>query len=234
MTVPSDGIEQTGPAPLDPTPTVSPSAPVDPGPVPAVAPPGLSEADAPPRAAARDGGWAATASQGLLLARWVAAELVAQRIEGLAMIAWIVGGLGLVCIGLSFPVDPGWPLVALGGVLVLLAVIGRLVIAVAAGIVRRLALPRRARHLRQESVAARGRLLDAVAQAGVPVSAGAALRFLRALARGRRPHAGVAGELGQLTHHLAGMAEVDRLRASLAQAAPAPSWLSRRSSGPGR
>jgi len=175
-----------------------------------------------------DGGWAATASQGLLLARWVAAELVAQRVEGLALVAWIVGAVGLAALGLSIPVDPGWPLIVLGVLLVLLAGTGRLLIAVVAAILRRLALPRRARHLRAESAAARARLRDAVAEAGVPVSVGAAVGFVRDLARGRRPHAGVAGNLRGLTHRLSGVAEIDRLRELLAEAAPAPSWTHRR------
>jgi hypothetical protein len=99
---------------------------------------------------------------------------------------------------------------------------------VVAAILRRLALPRRARHLRAESAAARARLRDAVAEAGVPVSVGAAVGFVRDLARGRRPHAGVAGNLRGLTQRLSGVAEIDRLRELLAEAASAPSWTHRR------
>lgn len=230
MSVTPDRPERDGPTPVDQAPGVSPAPLVDPGPAPDTAPAAVVAALAP-RTARPDRGWAATASQGLLLARWIAAELVAQRIEGLAVVAWVVGALGLVCLGLSLPVDPGWPLIALGVLLVVIAVAGRLVIALATALVRRLALPRRARPLRQESAAARGRLRDAVVEAGVPVSIGAAFRFLRALARGRRPHAGVAANLGELSHRLAGVAEVDRLRTSLAEAAPAPSWAAPRSSG---
>lgn len=229
MTVAPDGPERGGSNPVERGAGVSPPPLVDPGPAPEIAPPAVAAAMAP-STAAPDRGWATTASQGLLLVRWIAAELVAQRIEGLAVVAWVVGALGLVCLGLSLPVDPGWPLIALGVPLVVVAVIGRLLIALATALVRRLALPRRARHLRQESAAARGRLRDAVAEAGVPVSIGAAFRFLRALARGRHPHAGVASNLGELSHRLAGVAEVDRLRASLAQAAPAPARAAPRSS----
>jgi hypothetical protein len=149
----------------------------------------------------------------------MAAELVAQRIDGFAWIAWASGATGLALFGLSVPVDPGWPLIALGVLLVLGAVVGRLGLAVAAWVVRRLALPRRARHLRSEVAAARGRITDAVAAAGVPVSPWAALRFVVALALGRRPHAGVAGRLRDVAVRLDEIAEVHRLRRALDEAA---------------
>jgi len=173
------------------------------------------------------GGWPATASQGLLLARWIAAELVAQRVAGFALVAWIVAGLGIVALGASIPVDPGWPLVVLAVGALVIAAAGRLVIAATVFVLRRLALPRRARHLRPEAAAARARLRGGLADAGVPVSISAAARFVWALARGRRPHAGVAGNLRGLSGRLAEVAEIDRLRVLLAEAAPAPAWLTR-------
>jgi len=219
------GPPGAGPGPVDPGPAPTP-------PPPPAAPPSTGpEVGTDPTAFAPTGpdggGWAATASQGLLIARWVAAELAAQRVEGFAFVAWIAGAVGLGCLGLSLPVDPGWPLVVLGVLLVLLAVAGRLALALAAAVLRHLALPRRARHLRGEAAAARGRLRDAMADSGVPVSLGAAVRFVVALARGRRPHAGVAGNLRALAGQLDRVPEIERLRASLAAAAPAPTWLSR-------
>lgn len=213
---------------------MTPADPVDPGPRPSggapdpdPSPPGpgaqVSGARAPRLAARLDdadvGGWRSTLGQGLVLARWTAAELVAQRIDGFAWMAWAAGATGLTLFGLSAPVDPGWPLIALGVLLVLGAVVGRVGLAVAAWIVRRLALPRRARHLRGEVSAARGRLTDALTEAGLPVSPWAALRFVVALALGRKPHAGVAARLKEVALHLDEVAEVHRLRQALYEAA---------------
>ncbi|HYI62459.1 MAG TPA: hypothetical protein VEW93_11720 [Acidimicrobiales bacterium] len=203
---------------------VPPGPPPDPPDGPPPGPPdGLAAA-----ATAGDGGWAATASQGLVLARWVAAEVAAQRLEGFAVVAWIVGlaGLAVGLAGILF-----WPLVVLGVLVVLAAVAGRLALAAGAWALRRLALPRRARHLRAEAAAARGRLKEALAAAGVPVSLRAALRFVVALARGRRPQAGVATNLRALSGRLGEVAEIERLRRSLADAAPPPAWLARRPDG---
>lgn len=171
--------------------------------------------------AERDQGWAATAAQGLLLARWVAAEVAAQRVEGFAWLAWLTGGVGIVLalVGLAF-----WPLIVLGVLVVLAAVAGRLALAGAAWVLRRLALPRRARHLRTEAGAARARLTEALGAAGVPVTLRTALRFVADLARGRRPHAGVATNVKALTGRLGQVAEVERLRVLLAEAAPPPRW----------
>jgi hypothetical protein len=169
--------------------------------------------------AADVGGWRSTLGQGLVLTRWMAAELVAQRIDGFAWMAWAAGATGLTLFGLSVPVDPGWPLIALGVLFVLGAVVGRVGLAVAAWVVRRLALPRRARHLRGEVAAARGRLSDAVGAAGFPVSLWAALRFVVALALGRKPHTGVAGRLKDIAVNLDEVAEVHRLRQALYEAA---------------
>ncbi|HXH56795.1 hypothetical protein [Iamia sp.] len=255
MTVPPDpGLPPT-PSPTpggpsspsqDPAPPSSlsphPSAPspppvaVDPGPAPRApgrlpgtgpsAPPSAPVTIAP--AEADRGGWATTASQGLLLGRWVAAELAAQRVEGIAIVAWITGAIGLLCLGASIPVDPGWPLILLGVVLVLIAGSGRLALALAAAVLRRLALPRRARHLRPEAAAARARLREAIGEAGVPVTFRAAVRFVAALARGHQPHAGVAGNVRELARRLGHITEVERLRTLLAEAAPVPPWLARR------
>lgn len=227
--------DPTPPAPVTAAPSIPPGA-VDPGPAPRApdrAPrTGASGPAAPtvtPAPSETDrGGWAATASQGLLLGRWVAAELAAQRVDGLAIVAWITGAIGLLCLGASIPVDPGWPLILLGVVLVLVAGAGRLALALAAAVLRRLALPRRARHLRPEAAAARARLREAIGQAGVPVSFGAAVRFVAALARGRQPHAGVAGNVRELSGRLAHITELERLRTLLAEAAPVPPWLARR------
>ncbi len=210
--------------PVDPGPRPADDVP-DPGPPPPPSGPGArGAAGRAPRLAGRldaadVGGWRSTLGQGLVLARWTAAELVAQRIDGFAWIAWAAGATGLALFGLSVPVDPGWPLIALGVLLVAGAVVGRLGLAIAAWIVRRLALPRRARHLRGEVSAARGRLTDAVAAAGIPVSPWAALRFVVALALGRKPHAGVAGRLKDVALHLDEVAEVHRLRQALYEAA---------------
>lgn len=227
--------DPTPPAPVTAAPSIPPGA-VDPGPAPRApdrAPrTGASGPDAPAVALAPSetdrGGWAATASQGLLLGRWVAAELAAQRVDGMAIVAWITGAIGLLCLGASIPVDPGWPLILLGVVLVLVAGAGRLALALAAAVLRRLALPRRARHLRPEAAAARARLREAIGQAGVPVSFGTAVRFVAALARGRQPHAGVAGNVRELSGRLAHITELERLRTLLAEAAPVPPWLARR------
>jgi hypothetical protein len=183
-------------------------------------PPGVPNAS---QFAEDEGGWAATASQGLLLARWVAAEVAAQRVEGFALVAWIVFGVGLAVAVVGVIVF--WPLIVLGVLAALAALVGRLALAAGAWILRRLALPRRARHLRVEARAAGARLKEALAAAGVPVSLGAALRFVAALARGRRPHAGVAGNLRELSGRLGQVAEVERLRVLLAEAAPPPRWL---------
>ncbi len=168
------------------------------------------------------GGWRATSAQGLVLARWVAAEVAAQRVDGFAWVAWVLGVLGLVAMGLSLPIDPGWPLIALGALLVLSAVAVRLALALGVAVLRRLALPRRARHLRADAAAARGRLRDVLVDSGIPVSLGHAVGFVWALVRGHRPHARVAGELGGLTGRLLDAAEVARLRARLAEAAGGP------------
>lgn len=234
----SPGQDPAPPPSLSPDPS-APSPPpvaVDPGPAPRAPgrPPGTgpsAPASAPVAIAPSEadrGGWATTASQGLLLGRWVAAELAAQRVEGIAIVAWISGAIGLLCLGASIPVHPGWPLILLGVVLVLIACIGRLALALAAAVLRRLALPRRARHLRPEAAAARARLREAISEAGVPVTFGAAVRFVAALARGRQPHAGVAGNLRELSHRLGHITEVERLRTLLAEAAPVPPWLARR------
>jgi hypothetical protein len=149
----------------------------------------------------------------------VAAELAAQRVEGFAVLAWVVGlvGVALVLVGLLF-----WPLIVLGVLAVLVAVAGRLALAAGAWVLRRLALPRRARHLRAEAAAARGRLREALAATGLPVSFRAALRFVLALARGQHPHTGVAGNLRELSGRLGQVAEIDRLRVLLAEAARRP------------
>ena len=165
------------------------------------------------------GGWRSTSAQGLLLARWVAGEVAAARVDGFAWLAWVLGALGLAAMGLSIPVDPGWPLIALGALLVLVAVAVRLGLLLAVVVLRRLALPRRARHLRADAAAARGRLGDVLADAGVPVSLGEALGFTWALARGRRPHARALGDLGGLTRRLLEAAEIAHLRSRLAEAA---------------
>lgn len=214
-------------------------SPVDPGPRPpaqgdrppvARSEPGpIAPGAAVSRARSADvGGWRSTLNQGLVLSRWTAGEVVAQRIEGFAWIAWVSGAIGLGLFALSLPVDPGWPLITLGVVMVLGGVLGRLTLALAAGLVRRLALPRKARHLRSELAAARGRVTDAVADAGIPVTVGAALRFVVALALGRKPHQGVATKLKDLALHLDEVAEVHRFRQALDQAV-APS---RGSTGP--
>ncbi|MGI8937990.1 MAG: hypothetical protein ACR2JF_07240 [Iamia sp.] len=171
------------------------------------------------------GGWRSTSAQGLMLARWVAAEVAAQRVLGLAWVAWLLGLVALAAVALSLPVDPGWPLVGLGVVLLVVAIGFRLVLAVLAAVLRRLALPRRARHLRADAAAARVRLRQELAASGVPVSLGHAAAFVWALARGRRPHARVVGDLRGLSTRLVAAAEVAHLRARLAEAvtpAPAP------------
>ena len=104
------------------------------------------------------GGWRATSAQGLLLARWTAGELAAQWVTGLARWAWLVAGLAVVVAAVSLPVDPDWPFVTLGVLLLLGAAAFRLTLALASWLLRRLALPRRARHLRAESAAARHRV----------------------------------------------------------------------------
>ncbi len=173
------------------------------------------------------GGWWSTSVQGLVLARWVAAEVAAQRILRLAWVAWILGLVALVAVGFSLPADPGWPLVVVAVVLALVAIGFRLVLALAAAVLRRLALPRRARHLRADAAAARQRVRLELAASGVPVSLGHAAGFVWALARGRRPHARVAGDLRGLSTRLVAAAEVAHLRGRLAEAvAPEPSPVS--------
>lgn len=164
------------------------------------------------------GGWRSTSAQGLVLARWVAAEVAAQRVLGLAWVAWVVAAVALVAAGLSIPADPGWPLVALTVLLLLGAVGFRLGLAVAVFVLRRLALPRRARHLRADAVAARGRLRQELSASGVPVSLRHAAAFVWALARGRRPHARVLGDLRGLSTRLVAATEVAHLRGRLAEA----------------
>ncbi len=167
------------------------------------------------------GGWRTTSAQGLVLARWAAAEVAAQRVDGLAWVAWILGALGVAAMGLSLPVDPGWPLVVVGALLLASALALRLALALVAALLRRLALPRRARHLRADAAAARGRLREVLDESGIPVSLGHALGFVWARVRGRRPHAEVVGELRGLTGRLVSAAEVAHLRTRLAQAAGA-------------
>lgn len=203
---------------MSPTP---PDDPPTPRPVPAAQPsppgPGATAGQA-----ADGGGWRSTASQGLLLARWTAAEVAAARVTGLAWVAWACAGVGLLALLLSIPADPGWPLTVLGIVLVLIGLGVRLTLALTSAILRRLGLPRRARHLRGEAVAARHRLLTVLAETGIPVSLRHAVGFVWALARGRRPHAQVASEVGGLSGRLLEAAEVARLRARLAEAVAPP------------
>lgn len=199
-----------------------PTDPVDPGPPPP-APAGRSgdggEAGAAPGDGPGDGGWRSTAGQGLLLARWVAGEVAAQWVERFTLWPWVIGAVGVACLGLSLPVDPGWPLIVLGVVLVGGALALRLAMAAAAALLRRLSLPRRARHLRRELSDLRSRLATSLQEAGVPVSPLAAARFGWDLFRGRRPHAGVAGDLLALIARLGDVAELARLRDELAAAA---------------
>lgn len=187
---------------------------------------GTSEASAvpagEPRRGTDRGGWRSTSVQGLLLARWVAGEVAAARLDRFAWVAWALGALGLGAMALSLPVDPGWPLIALGTLLVPAAVAVRLGLLLAVVVLRRLALPRRARHLRADAAAARGRLGDVLADAGVPVSLGEALGFTWALARRRRPQARALGDLRGLTRRLLEAAEVVHLRSRLAEAAGGP------------
>lgn len=167
---------------------------------------------------ARDpGGWRATSAQGLLLARWTAGELAAQWVTGLARWSWLVAGLAVVVAAVSLPVDPDWPFVALGVLLLLGAAAFRLTLALASWILRRLALPRRARHLRAESAAARQRVRAELEQSGVPVSIRHAFGFLWALVRGRRPHAPVTEDLRGFTTRVVSAAELAHLRDRLAE-----------------
>ena len=181
----------------------------------------MSGAEVEPAAATgRDvGGWGSTAAQGLLLARWIAGELVAERINRVAWVAWVAGAIGLAIAGLALPFEPDWPFLTLAALLVLGALTGRLVLALVVGLLRRLALPRRARHLRREAKAARSRLTEALGATGVPVTVGQAAGFVWALLRHRRPHAGVLGDLRTLVTEVTSIPEVDHLRTSLAEAA---------------
>lgn len=165
------------------------------------------------------GGWRATSAQGLLLARWTAGELAAQWVSGLARWTWLVAGLAVLVAAVSIPVDPDWPFVALGVLLLLGAAAFRLTLALASAILRRLALPRRARHLRAESAAARQRVRTELEQSGVPVSIRHAVGFLWALVRGRRPHARVTEDLSGFTSRMVSAAELAHLRARLAEGA---------------
>lgn len=175
-----------------------------------------------PTSGADAGGWRATSAQGLLLARWTAGELAALWFTGLARWAWLVGGLALVVGALSIPVDPGWPLVVLGVVLLVGAGAFRLTLALVSMILRRLALPRRARHLRAEGTAARRRLRAELEHSGVPVSIRQTVGFLWALLRGRRPHAGVTEDLRGFSARLVSTAELAHLRDRLAEASGHP------------
>lgn len=201
-----------------------PTDPVDPGPPPTARPDGDGVPALPPDAGGPDdgqgdGGWRSTTGQGLLLARWAAGEVAAQWVERFTFWPWIVGAVGVACLGLSLPVDPGWPLIVVGVVLVAGALALRLAMAAAAALLRRLSLPRRARHLRRELSDLRSRLATSLQEAGVPVSPVAATRFAWDLFRGRRPHAGVARELVALTGRLGDVTELARLRDELAAAA---------------
>lgn len=211
--------------PTTPEPTPAPAAaptsdPVDPGPAPDH-PPVVAAAALGPAAPVQGdrGGWRATADQGLLLARWVAGELAAQWVEKWAFWPWVIGAVGLVSLGLSIPIDPGWPFIALGILLMGIAIGWRLTLAVVAWAIRRVALPRRARALRAEVGAARARLHDALEDTGTPISISGATRFAWDLFRGRRPHSAAARNLLGLISHLDDIAEIDRLRQVLADAA---------------
>ena len=67
-----------------------------------------------------------------------------------------------------------------------------------------------------------------MAEAGIPVTLGAALGFVVALALGRKPHEGVATKLKDLALHLDEVAEVHRFRQALDHAVAPP----RGSTGP--
>jgi len=195
---------------------------VDPGPPPEhppFAPAPLAAPSADRSRGADRGGWRSTADQGLLLARWIAGELAAQWVEKFAWWPWLVGAAGLVSLGISIPVDPGWPFIVLGIVLMGIAIGWRLTLAVVAWALRRLALPRRARPLRSEIGAARARLQEALADTGAPVTISGVMRFGWDLFRGRRPHATTARRLLGLVTHVGDLAEIDRLRRALAEAA---------------
>lgn len=209
------------------TPSPDRAGPVDPGPPPTGAPPGRATGGGPlpddtlpaGGVTSGDGGWRSTTAQGLLLARWVAGEVAAQWVERFTLWPWVIGTVGVVCLGLSLPVDPGWPLIVLGVVLVGAALVLRLAMAAVAALLRRLSLPRRARHLRRELSDLRSRLATALEEAGVPVSPVAAARFGWDLFRGRRPHSGVARDLLAVTARLGDVTELARLRDELAAAA---------------
>lgn len=169
---------------------------------------------------ARDRGWTATAGQGYILTRWVAAELAAARVEGFRLVAGGVAVLGVAIALLALVVDPDWPFLVVGAVLAVLALGAVVGLTIAAWTLRRLALPRRARHLRAELARSRALLRAAIAETGLPVSLTAAVRFVIDLARGRRPHGGVASRLAALTAQLGERTDLARLRAALAEAAP--------------
>jgi hypothetical protein len=154
----------------------------------------------------------------MLLARWVAAHVAIARIEFFWWVKWALAIAGLAAVAGTLVVEPDWPLLVLAAVLVTTAAGVAVVGWVAVRVLRRLSLSRRARPLGAELEAARERLLDEVAAAGVPVSLWAAVGFVVALARGRRPQAGVLTNLRGVAGRLDEIVDRDRLRGALGDA----------------
>ncbi len=158
----------------------------------------------------------------LVLGRWVAAQVVIARIEPVRWVAGALTAAGILLLGATFFAEPNWPWVLAGGGALGLGIGVGLAVAAAVWALRRLSVARRARPLRDELERSKGRLLAELSGAGVPVSLWQALRFVAALATGRRPQRGVASKLRAVVSDIDSVLDRDRLRAAVAAGSAGP------------
>ena len=151
----------------------------------------------------------------LVLARWVAAQIVIDRLAGYRKVAWIVAVIGLPIAAISLVLDPNWPWIGLAVVLLVLGGGAALLISIAIGLLRRLSLSRQAKPLAAILDTAKANLLAELAAAGAPVSVPTALRFVVSLARGKAPYRDVGVRLRDLVGNLDRVIDPKQLQAAL-------------------
>ena len=159
--------------------------------------------------------WKEGAQWALLLTRWIAAQVAVKRLEALRVVPVVAIGLGVLAFIGSFLLEPDWPWLIAGGLLLLFGGVVLLVVTVLIAVVRRLALARKARPLASALTAAKDDVIAEVAAAGVPVSLWTLVRFVLDAARGRAPHRGVVDRLGGVAQRLDQLVDTRALRATL-------------------
>lgn len=196
-----------------------PERPIDGNrPEPAVGPP--DEVHRSGAEGTRSSGWSSRAGWALLVARWVAAQIAIHRLAPVRRILAVVTALSIPLYGVALLVDPDWPWVTLGSLVLLTAGTATALLTAFMWALNRLALPRRARQLRFALDSAHTRVMAEVGSSGIPLSVGGAVRFVLALVRRQAPHREIAQRLLAITGHLDEVLETSEIRAALEQAQP--------------